>query len=102
MLPNLLKSKVKLIEKTKTQGALGQTVVWKPVHEYFCRVIPLDVRAIAQFMQLDTVVTHKVILRGTVSIDLGSHRLLYEDKTYQPQQSAKHVNGHTEIVVLEL
>ena len=102
MLASTLRSKVKLQEKTVTQGALGQAVVWKPIHEYHARVIPLDVRAIAQYMQLNTVVTHKIILRGTVSIDLGSHRLLHRGKAYEPQQSALHVDGHTEIVVREL
>ena len=102
MLASMLRSKVKLQEKTITQGPLGQVVTWKPIHEYYARVIPLDVRTIAQFMQLNTQVTHKIILRGAVEVNLGSHRILYEDKTYQPQQSAKHVNGVTELIVLEI
>ena len=102
MLASTLRSKVKLQEKTITQGPLGQTITWKPVHEYHARVIPLDVRAIAQYMQRNTQVTHKIILRGAVEVNLGSHRLLHKGKTYQPQQSAKHADGITEIVVLEI
>ena len=102
MLSNILRSKVTLQKKTISQGPLGSTVTYIPVHEYYARVIPLDVRTIAQFMQLNTQVTHKIILRGAVEVNLGSHRILYEDKTYQPQQSAKHVNGVTELIVLEI
>jgi len=102
MLASTLRSKVKLQEKTVTQGALGQTVTWRPVHDYWAQVIPLDVKTVAQYMQFNTQVTHRIILRGAVEVDLGLHRLLHRDKTYQPQQSAKHVNGHTEIVVREL
>ncbi len=101
MLASILKSKVKLQEKQVITGPLGQTVVWKPAHEYHARVVPLDVHAVAQFMQLNTRVTHKVILRGTVEVDLGSHRILYGSKTFLPQQSAKHYDGVTEIVVQE-
>ena len=102
MLASMLRSKVKLQEKTIIQGPLGQVVIWKPIHEYYARVIPLDVRTIAQFMQLNTQVTHKIILRGAVEVNLGSHRLLHKGKTYQPQQSAKHADGITEIIALEI
>jgi head-tail adaptor len=102
MLAGTLRSKVKLQQKAVVQGPLGQTVTWKPTHEYHARVIPLDVRAVAQYMQLQTQVSHKILLRGTVEINLGLHRLLHKDKTYQPQQSAKHYDGVTEIAVLEV
>jgi len=102
MLAGLIRQRVKLQEKTVVRGALGETVVWKPIQELYARVIPLDVRAIAQYMQLNTHVTHKVLLRGTVSINLGSHRLLHRDRIYQPQHSAKHYDGVTEVVVLEI
>ena len=102
MLASMLRSKVKLQEKTIIQGPLGQVVTWKPIHEYYARVMPLDIRTVAQFMQLNTSVTHKIILRGAVEVNLGSHRLLHKGKTYQPQQSALHVDGHTEIVAREL
>lgn len=102
MLAGILKQKVKLQEKTVVQGALGQTVVWKPVQDLHARVIPLDVRAVAQYMQMDTVVSHKIILRGTIEINLGTHRLLHRDKTYEPSQSAKHYDNVTEVVVKEV
>lgn len=102
MLANTLKSKVQIQEKTITQGALGQTVVWKPVSNYFARVLPLDVRAIASYQQLNTVVTQKVLLRGIVTIELGKYRLLHGSKIYEPASSAKHLDKSTEIVVKEV
>lgn len=102
MLAGVLKQRVKLQEKTITQGALGQTIVWKPIQDLYARVMPLSVQAIAQFQQLDTSVTHKILLRGTVEINLGIHRLLHKTKTYQPKQSAKHYDGVTEVVVSEI
>ena len=102
MLSNILRSKVTLQKKTISQGPLGSTITYIPVHEYYARVMPLDIRTIAQFMQLNTSVTHKIILRGAVEVNLGSHRLLHKGKTYQPQQSAKHADGITEIIALEI
>jgi len=101
MLPNILKDRVQLQEKTVTQTALGQTITWKPICAYYARVIPLDVKAIAAYQQLSTVVTHKILLRGTVEINLGSHRIVHGSKTYEPQSSAKHYENVTEIVVEE-
>ncbi len=97
---NVLRSKVQLQEKVASQGALGQTVVWKPVQDLHARVIPLDVKTIADYMQLSTQVTHKVVLRGTVEVELGKHRFLYGSMVFEPQSSAKHYDGVTEVVCL--
>lgn len=101
MISNILRGKVKLQQRVATQGALGQTVVWKPIYEYHARVISLDAITVRQYMQLNTQVSHKVVLRGTVDIDLGSHRFVHGGKTYLPQESAKHYSGVTEVMVRE-
>jgi len=106
MLANLLTSKVQLQQKTATQGALGQTVTWEPVQTIYARVVPLNVNALAQYQQLNTVVTHRIVLRGEVDIDLGEYRLLHGSKTYEPQVSAKHFKADsttlTEVIVKEV
>ena len=84
MLASMLRSKVKLQEKTIIQGPLGQVVIWKPIHEYYARVIPLDVRTIAQFMQLGTVASYEVVIRKGVTVTLGNHRILWRGKTLEP------------------
>lgn len=102
MIANTLKSKIQLQEKNISQGALGQTITWKPVQNLYGRRIPLDVRAIDQYQQLNTVVTDKYIFRGTVEINIGQHRLVHGARTFEPQSSAKHFDGVTEVVVKEV
>ena len=84
MLASMLRSKVKLQEKTIIQGPLGRFVTWKPIHEYYARVIPLDVRTIAQFMQLNTVASYEVLMRKGATITLGNRRILWRGKTLEP------------------
>jgi head-tail adaptor len=102
MLPNALTDRVQLQEKTTVQTATGQTEIWKPAGYYYARVIPLDVKTVAYYQQLSTVVTHEVILRGTVSISIGGHRVIHGAKTYEPTASAKHLDGMTDVVVVEV
>jgi len=84
MLSNILRSKVTLQKKTISQGPLGSIVTYIPVHEYYARVIPLDVRTIAQFMQLGTVASYEVVIRKGVTVTLGNHRILWRGKTLEP------------------
>jgi len=93
MLASMLRSKVKLQEKTIIQGPLGQVVTWKPIHEYYARVIPLDVRTIAQFMQLNTVASYEVLMRKGATITLGNHRILWGNKTLEPTATQRERDG---------
>lgn len=102
MKASMLKQRVYLQQKQVSQGALGQTVTWIPVQELYARVIALDTRTIAQFQQLNTVATHKILMRGEVTVDLGDYRFVHKDKTYQPTQSAKHFEDITEVIVEEV
>ena len=101
MLSNILRDRVQIQIKDTIQGPLGETVVWTPVEKRYARVIPLDVKTVASYQQLNTVVTHKILLRGSVTIELGNYRLLHGSKTYEPASSAKHFEGVTEIIVKE-
>lgn len=98
-LANTLRSKIQIQEKVITQGALGETVVWKPVQTIYGRRVPLSLNTVAQYQQLDTVVTDKFIFRGSVAIDLGKHRLLHGSKTYEPQSTSQELDGYTVIIV---
>ena len=98
MLASVLRDRVQIQEKTITQGALGQTVVWKPALRMYAAVIPLDVKARAVYQQLHSEVTHKIIFRGSVDITLGNNRILHGSKTYEPVETAQEIN-HTTIVV---
>ena len=85
-------SRVLIQEKVATQTALGQTMVWKPVAQYYCRKVPLSVSAVARYQQLNTEVTDRFIFKGSPDIDLGVHRLVFGGRIYQPMTSIK-VNG---------
>lgn len=100
-LANVLKDKVIIQVKTAVRTALGQTVVWKPVETRYARVIPLDVRARAVYQQMQSEVSHKVVLRGTISLSIGNNRLLWGSKTLVPVEPPQIIGDTTVIVVKE-
>lgn len=101
-LTNILKDRVQIQLRTSTQGPGGEAVVWSPVETRYCRKIPLDVRTISQYQQLNTVVTDKFLFRGSVTIELGKYRLLHGGKVYEPVESAQHLADMTVVIVKEV
>ncbi len=97
-----LKDRIQIHIKTITQGALGQTVVWKPVEVRYGRVILLSARARADYMQLKSEVTHKVIFREGVSLSLGNNRLLWKAKTLEPVGPPETAGDTTTILTKEI
>ncbi len=102
MLSSILKDRISIQVKTSTPGPLGEEVVWSSVETRYARVIPLDVKTIAQYQQLNTQVTHKVVFRGAVTIDLGKHRLIYKGKAFVPIETAQELEGATIVVAREV
>ena len=102
MLTNLFADRIQLQEKTVVQGALGQTLTWKPVQWKYAAVIPLSAEARAQYQQLNSVVTHKIILRGDVTITLGNYRMKHGAKIYEPAGPTQLIDGNTVIVCKEV
>lgn len=100
-LANVLKDRVIIQVKTTVPSAMGETVVWKPVETRHARVIPLDARARAAYMQLKSEVTHKVIMRGSVSLTLGDNRLFWKDKILVPEGPIQEIDSSTIIVCKE-
>lgn len=102
MLSSMLKDRVQIQVKTSTQTALGETEVWKPVETRAARVIPLDAKARAVYMQMQSQVSHKVIFRGSVSITLGNNRLLWGDKILEPVEPVQYTEHSAMVVVKEV
>lgn len=102
MLSNILKDKVIIQVKVSTRTALGQTEIWKPVETRHARVIPLDAKARAVYMQMKSEVSHKVIFRGSVSLSLGNNRLLWKDKTLEPVGPVQEINNSTVVMAKEV
>ena len=101
-LVNMLKNRVTIQVKTTTQTATGDTVVWKPVETKYARVVSLDAQARAVYMQMESVVSHKVIFRGSVSLSLGNNRLLWKDKVLELVEPAQGVGNATVVMVKEV
>ena len=94
--------RVTLVERVATQGPLGETVTFKPVSKHHAAIIPLDVKAVSQYMQLNTVASHKVLLRGNVVVTMGTHEILHQTTRYKPTASAKHHDQVTEVIANEV
>jgi len=101
-LANMLKDRVAIQLRTATQTSAGETVIWTPVETRYARVIPLDANARAVYQQLKSEVTHKIVMRGTVSLDLGLNRFKWKDKTLEPVEPAQEINNSTVVMVKEV
>ena len=89
--------------KTTTQTALGETEVWKPVCNRYARVIPLDARARAVYMQMKSLVTHKIVFsKGAVTITLGNNRIKHGSKTYEPMEPTQNIGESMVVMVKEI
>ena len=102
MLANLSKDRVLLIQKSITQGALGQTVAYKPVQWKHCQVKLLSAQARLQYQQLNSVVTHEVMFRGDVTASMGNYRIKWGSKTLEPVDPARLIDGNTIVPVKEI
>lgn len=98
----MLKDRVQIQLRTATQIATGETVVWAPVETRHALVIPLDARARAIYMQMKSEVTHKVIMRGVVELNVGSNRLIWGSKTLEPVGPPQIVEDSTVVIVNEV
>lgn len=101
-LANMLKDRVTIQLRTATQTSTGETIIWTPVETRHARVIPLDARARAVYMQMQSVVSHRVIFRGSVSLSLGNNRLLWKDKTLEPVEPVFEVDNSSVVMVKEV
>ena len=101
-LTNTLKDRIQIQLRNATLTSTGETVVWTPVETKFARVIPLSVRARAFYQALHSEATHQIVLRGAVSLNLGSNRFKWGDKTLEPVEPPKLVKNTTLIAVKEV
>ena len=101
-LTNILKDRVTIQLRVTTQTALGETITWTPVEKRYARVIPLDAKARLAYQQLKSEVSHKVMFRGSVTLNLGSHRILHGSKTYEPVEPTQLIENSTVVAVKEI
>ena len=100
-MPSALKDRVTVQTRTVTTGALGETETWADSGTYYARVIPLDAKARAAYQQLNSVVTHKVLLRRGPILAVGTHRFTWGSKTLVIVDPPQTIDQMTTVVVSE-
>jgi len=98
---NLFKDRIQIQQKTVTQTATGQTVIWKPIQTKYGRKIPLDTKTRIQYQQLKSEVSHKMIFKDGVTLDLGTYRFYHGGNTYEPIDPPVSLANNTVILVKE-
>jgi len=100
-LANVLTDRVQIQLRTATRTALGETVIWTPMETRHARVIPLDAKARAVYQQMQSEVSHRIVMRGNVSFNLGLNRFKWGSKTLEPVEPPQIVGNATVVVVKE-
>jgi hypothetical protein len=102
MLTNFLKDKCTIQSKTTTHTALGDEESWSDGDGFYCRRVPVDVQTKTAYMQKNTVVTDKFIFSGELNLMIGTHQIVYREKTYELVESAQHLENSTTVLVKEV
>lgn len=96
-----LKDRVQIQLKTVIQTALGQSEVWSFVETIYARVIPLDAKTKAVYMQMQSEVTHKIVMRSTVALNQGLNRFKWGSKTLTLVDPPQIIGNSTVVMVKE-
>ena len=102
MKTNLLKDRIQVQQRTVTEGAMGATVTWASIQHRYGRVIPLSAQSRAQYQQLNTEVTHKLIFEKGITLNLADYRFKHLSKTYEPTEPPITLEDNTVIMVKEV
>jgi len=101
-LTNILKDRIQIQLRTATLTSMGETVTWTPMGDFYARVIPVDAKTRSVYQQLNSEVSHRVVMRGSVPLNLGLNRLKWLDKTLEPIEPSKQIRNTTVIMVKEV
>ena len=79
----IYKRRVSVETQTATQTATGETVDWTTVDPYdrWAHIVPLTAEARAVYMQMQTIVTHKLVFHGRLDINYQQNRFVLDDDT---------------------
>jgi len=65
-------------------------------------VIPLSVQARAEYQQLNTFASHKIVFEKGITLNLADYRFKHLDKTYEPTEPPITIENNTTVVVKEV
>lgn len=77
--------RIKIQKRTITRGAMGNTESWSDVDTVWGFVVPISVSGLAAYSQAGkTDVTHKMVFRVPVTLNLSEYRFVYDSQNYLP------------------
>ncbi len=92
--------RIKIQKKTVTRGAMGNTESWSDVETVWGLVVPISVSGLAAYSQAGkTEITHKLVFRSPLTLNLSDYRFVYESETYIPQDPPVFDSRYTTILV---
>lgn len=97
----IFKDRIQVQQRTTTESAMGSTITWKPVQWRYGRVIPLSAQARAEYQQLNTEVTHRLLFEKGITLNLADYRFKHLGKTYELTQPPITLENNTVIVCKE-
>lgn len=100
-LTRILKDRVRIEVRAVTLGSLGDAEVWTVVATKYAHVIPVGAAALATYQQLESVVTHKVVFRGRVTLALGVNRLVWKEIILELVAPPLWIGQTTQVMVRE-
>ncbi|MDD3092382.1 MAG: head-tail adaptor protein [Methanoregulaceae archaeon] len=92
--------RIKIQKKTVTRGAMGNTESWSDVETVWGLVVPISVSGLAAYSQAGkTEITHKLVFRSPLTLNLSEYRFVYDSETYIPQDPPVFDSRYTTILV---
>lgn len=77
--------RIKIQKRTITRGAMGNTESWSDVDTIWGLVVPVSVSGLAAYSQAGkTEITHKLVFRSPLTLNLSEYRFVYDSQNYLP------------------
>jgi len=77
--------RIKIQKKTITRGAMGNVESWADVETVWGLVVPISVSGLAAYSQAGkTEITHKLVFRSPLTLNLSEYRFVYDSQNYLP------------------
>ena len=94
MMTQILREKCELLARQTERTPLGpEAEVWLPIGNAWTRRISVDVATRLAYSQYKTVVTDRFVFGEHVDIRIGTHRISFHGKTYEPVESGMYLDG---------
>ena len=77
--------RIKIQKRTIVRGAMGNTETWSDVQTVWGMIVPMSVSGLAAYAQIGkTDVTHKMVFRSPVALNLSEYRFVHDSQNFTP------------------